>query len=67
MANYCHSCQHCTMDNHYWGDRTAKPSVAGSHPVFCAVCCYNFNGADDIKIFPWNYDYTDCPRYLAKG
>lgn len=67
MPNYCHSCQHCTMDVYYWGDRKAKPSAGGSHPVFSSVCGYNYNGATDIVILPWNYDHTPCPRYLAKG
>ena len=67
MPNYCHSCQHCTMDVYYWGDRKAKPSAGGSHPVFSSVCGYNYNGATDIVILPWNYDLTPCPRYLAKG
>lgn len=55
------------MDVYYWGDRKAKPSAGGSHPVFSSVCGYNYNGATDIVILPWNYDHTPCPRYLAKG
>ena len=55
MPSYCYSCQHC------------KTEVNTIHAEIYTVCCYNFNGANDIQILPWNYDYTDCPRYIARG
>lgn len=55
MPSYCYSCQHC------------KTEVNTVHAEIYTVCCYNFNGANDIQILPWNYDFTDCPRYIARG
>lgn len=67
MPSYCHSCQHCECETYWWGDRNAKPSPDGSHPVFVCACNYNYKVSEDIQILPWNYEYTPCPRYLAKG